>query len=301
MSPDDPRTIAAVVVTIGRPELLRAVESITRQTHPVDEIIVVADTLSTLSIPEDGRIRVVRIGPGAGAGIGRQQGVNEATCDIIALLDDDDWWLPSKVERLMEDTQNLDGDWIASSRVEAHGLGREPLIWPARTIKPAEPVVEYLFLKHRLRGGTGFIQSSCLAFTRNLALQVPFDPELRFHQDVGWVVDVAHARPDVPLIQSEHVLSAYYVAPGTGSVSHEIRALESVAWALNRLEPDGPRVVGDFILTHSLILAERSRSVRLALKVVREALTHGRPGWPACGYAVIAVLRTAASKLRASR
>lgn len=298
VNPAAPVTVAAVIVTIGRPELRAAVESVVDQTYPVSEILVVADTESELDLPTDPRVRVLRIGPGAGAGVGRQHGIEAASSTVVALLDDDDLWLPGKIERLMALVDGREGDWIAASRAEARGLPHGSEIWPERVIGPDEGLVEYLFKKRQVRGGFGFVQSSCIAFPRDLALAVPFDPSLRFHQDIGWLVDVAHARPGIRLLQAEEPLTVYTVVPSTGSVSQQIRAYESVEWARDRLQVDGSRILGDFILTQSLILAQRSGSLRSVRDVIRAGLRHGNPGWPARVYAGAVVARTATAKLR---
>lgn len=290
-------TVAAVVVTIGRPELSRAIASILGQTRPVDEIMVVADTRARLDLPNDARIRLIRVGPGAGANVGRQVGIQESFCDVIALIDDDDEWMPDKVEVQLALTAGIAGDWIAASRVEARGLPSGTVVWPRRLIGPNEPLVDYLFRKRRVRGGTGFMQSSCLMFTRALALDVPFDPTLRFHQDIGWLIDVAHQRPDLPTLQSAAALSTYTVSPSTGSVSHRIGPEESIRWAVARLGEEDPRILGDFILTHSIVLAQRAGSVQAARKVISTARTLARPGWPARIFAWIVLLRTTFRRL----
>ena len=54
------RTVTAVIPTVGRPSLNRAIQSVLRQTRPVGEIIVVANTDEPLPLPADDRIRVLR-------------------------------------------------------------------------------------------------------------------------------------------------------------------------------------------------------------------------------------------------
>ena len=272
--------------------------SVLAQTRPVDEILVVADTMAAIDLPDDRRIRLLRVGPGAGANVGRQEGIRKSKCDVIALLDDDDEWMPEKIAAQLALAEGTTGDWIGASRVEARGLPSGTMIWPHRLIHPGEGLIDYLFRKHRVRGGTGFMQSSCLVFTRSLALAVTFDPTLRFHQDIGWLVDVAHARPDVPILQSPAALSVYTVNPATGSVSHQISAKDSIDWATRRLGRGAPRVLGDFILTHSIVLAQRAGSVAAVRDVRATAVRIGAPGLPARIFARIVLLRTLLGRSR---
>lgn len=76
--------VSVVIPTlVGREELLeRAVESARRQTYPNIEIVVVDEGLS--------------------APVQRNIGITRAKGDFIAFLDDDDEWLPEKIELQMK-------------------------------------------------------------------------------------------------------------------------------------------------------------------------------------------------------
>ncbi|MBF4463517.1 MULTISPECIES: glycosyltransferase family 2 protein [unclassified Rathayibacter] len=298
------RTVSVVIPTIGRHELHAAVTSALAQLHPVHEVLVVADTLDEIDIPDDERVCLVRVGPGAGGNVARQTGIELATGDFIALLDDDDIWFPEKLAKQFEAVDAAEGaaeTWIASCRVSVAGHERGALVWPDRLIQPSESLVEYLFLKRKVRGGTGFIQASCLLFPRALALTTPFDRSLRFHQDVSWLVDVAHAHPNLTVVQSPDALGVYLVTPGSGSVSQSIKADASVEWALERLAPDGRRVLGDFILTQSLLLARRAGSPRAVLRIMVRGMSVGRPGLPAVAYGCVSLAKVVLARVLGRR
>ncbi len=92
--PDAPPTVSVVVPTIGRAVLAEVVGRAVEQ--DAFEVIVVADAkgdrvrevLRARGLDTDPRVRVVD-GPGDGAAIARQTGVDVATGDIVLLLDDD--------------------------------------------------------------------------------------------------------------------------------------------------------------------------------------------------------------------
>ena len=106
--PADP-LVSAVIPTYGRqPEFLReAVESVKEQTYDEIELVVVDDSSEEVSAFVDGdpdfrAVRRVLDREHNGVGGARNSGIDASTGDLIAFLDDDDRWLPTKVERQVE-------------------------------------------------------------------------------------------------------------------------------------------------------------------------------------------------------
>lgn len=99
--------ISAVITTHNRKELLiKAVASVCNQTYENLEIIVVDDastdgTGEKLSEIRDSRIRYIYIGPeeSKGGNYARNTGIRNAKGEYIAFLDDDDEWMPEKIEK----------------------------------------------------------------------------------------------------------------------------------------------------------------------------------------------------------
>lgn len=98
---------SVVLPTRDRARLLpRAIESVLAQTLPDWELIVVDDG-SADETPDrvaryahrDGRVRLVRREETEGAAAARNRGIARARGRYVALLDDDDEWLPGKLER----------------------------------------------------------------------------------------------------------------------------------------------------------------------------------------------------------
>lgn len=95
-------TISAVIPTYNRASLLgRAIDSVLAQTRPVQEIIVVDDggTDDTAEVvARYGKaVKYVRRVNG-GLAAARNTGVQNSRCDWVAFLDDDDEWLPHRIE-----------------------------------------------------------------------------------------------------------------------------------------------------------------------------------------------------------
>ena len=99
-------TVSAIITTHNRSHLLaRAVDSVLNQTYRDFELIVVDDASSD-DTPEimkrydaRGDVTSIRISESRGANHARNQGANAASGEYLAYLDDDDLWLPTKLER----------------------------------------------------------------------------------------------------------------------------------------------------------------------------------------------------------
>jgi len=103
--------VSVVLSTYNRREKLqRAVNSVLAQTLSDIEIIIV-DNASTDDTQEavrginDGRIRYIRHETNLGGPAARNTGIKNAKASYIALLDDDDEWMPRKLEKQVQKFQ----------------------------------------------------------------------------------------------------------------------------------------------------------------------------------------------------
>jgi len=100
-----PPNISVVIPTHKRPALLkRAIESVLNQTVLPFEILIVDDIGSDDSKEvvksfNQGFLRYIHNEDGQGASSSRNLGAQLAEGEFIAFLDDDDEWLPSKIEK----------------------------------------------------------------------------------------------------------------------------------------------------------------------------------------------------------
>ena len=107
LATDVPPSVTAVVPTHRRPERMReAVESIVAQTYPGDiEIIVVFDAceveLPLLALPPHRTLRGIRNDRVRGLAGARNSGILAASHEFVAFLDDDDVWMPAKLDAQM--------------------------------------------------------------------------------------------------------------------------------------------------------------------------------------------------------
>ncbi len=95
--------VSCIIPTMNRQAMLeKALNSALNQTHENIEIIVVDDSGARTSEPVvnkyDGRVKYFANQENQGACYCRNKGIKESTGDFVAFLDDDDVWLPNKIE-----------------------------------------------------------------------------------------------------------------------------------------------------------------------------------------------------------
>ena len=99
--------VSAIIITHNRPQLLkRAVESVLSQTYKDIECIVVDDAsdVPAKEVEEMTRVRYVYLPrmESRGGNYARNKGVEVASGEYVAFLDDDDCWLPTKIEKQVD-------------------------------------------------------------------------------------------------------------------------------------------------------------------------------------------------------
>lgn len=287
-------SVSVVIPTVGRPALARAVRSVQMQTTPVDEIIVVADTDRSLGLPDDERIVLVAHTGARGPAGCRQTGIDVARGSVIALLDDDDEWLPGKIERQLTAARSLGRHWIISCRMAVIGPGCRRRVWPRRLIRRDEAVADYLFRFTGLRLGGRSLQTSTLCFPAELARTIRWDDHAgSVHDEPSWVLDVARTFPDLVVIQLPDVLSVYNVGQPSVSRHHADDTDRYIEWGLRYLAGESARIRGDYLCTSPVSAAVAAGSPRGVRDSAEAAFRYGRPGPAAIAFAAMSGLRLA--------
>jgi glycosyltransferase involved in cell wall biosynthesis len=277
-----PPNVSVIVPTVDRPAARRAVASALNQTCPPFEIIVVVDSADR-SIPPalrdiSDKIRLVFSG-GIGPGGARMRGIAEAKGDIIAFLDDDDEWLPEKLERQLS-------IWPTGPEVSAHTVlscrlsvldhdGRQLRTLPPRLIDAHERIPSYLFCRPSVTVGEGVLHPSTLMCDRALIDVEPWDASLLLHEDWDWLLRIGR-RSDVTIRMCPEALVRIAMA-NERSVSGSADWRQSLKWLEQRADQMEPRERGDFLMYHTASRAFRSGSRRGGFIVARRALHYNRP------------------------
>jgi len=185
---------------------------------------VTADALGAI---QDERVRFIALPKNVGGSEARNIGVRNARGGWIAFLDDDDEWLPSKVERQLFAVETKAHDPDCCVVVSQFFYVREKtgqVVFHGGVQRDGEPVSEYLLSS---RGG---YQSSVYFVARSLVLQCPFRTGLKKHQDWDWLLRVG-ARPGFELIVVKEALSKYWLYSRMSQVSKNMDWRFSVEWA----------------------------------------------------------------------
>ena len=150
--------VSVIIPTTGRPKLvLRALASVLGQTHGEAEVIVVVDgpnpeTIAALGGIADPRTtRTGRTPESIGPGPARNIGAAQARGEWIAFLDDDDEWMPQKLEIQLAGA-SVDESTMLSCRcrvLTAHAAYE----WPRQIYDGSAPVDEYLWGRRSLCRG----------------------------------------------------------------------------------------------------------------------------------------------------
>ncbi|MBV9831865.1 MAG: glycosyltransferase, partial [Marmoricola sp.] len=113
-------TAVVTCMTDGeRPWVREALDSVARQTRPTAAIVCVADSNTWIDDTVrglDADISVLRL-PMAPSGEVRNAGVQAARTELVAFLDGDDAWVPTKVDRQVTLLRQHSLDLIASKHV----------------------------------------------------------------------------------------------------------------------------------------------------------------------------------------
>ncbi len=218
---NDALLVSVVIPTLRRPTIvLRAVQSVLRQTYALFEIIVMIDgpdssTSTTLAAVHDARLRVVELQENVGAAEARNKGVALAQGKWIAFLDDDDEWVPEKLAIQVDAAERLGGARVLlASRYLDKGVSFDRVL-PYRTPRGGEPISEILFSRKGVLSRTARPQTSTYFASTELARAVPFRAVSRSQEDLDWLMRAA-ALTDRPFLLLPQPLSIYHNQQTTG-------------------------------------------------------------------------------------
>lgn len=277
--------VSAVIPTRGRPELLlSAVRSALRQTwQPLEVIVVIdgadGDTESRLAAITDCRLRTILLPHVFGGSAARNAGVRAACGDWIAFLDDDDEWLPGKIERQMHAVRECSA-WfpVVTSRLIAKSpAGRRVL--PQRLYDASQPVGDYLFCRAGVADPGGLMQTSTLLAPRELLLAVPFREELRMHQDWDWVIQVS-AFEGVSIVMLSAPLIVWRVQDGRDSLSRTPDWQFSLSWIHQVRRLISRRAFSSFVAIQCVWRARQAHAgLPGRVRILWAFLFEGKPDW----------------------
>lgn len=209
--------VSVIIPTIRRPvEVQHAIHSALNQTYRDLEVIVVIDGLDSqteeaLRSITDPRLRVLVNPENVGLAESRNVGIREAVGEWVAYLDDDDEWLPDKIEKQVAIAEKLGDYAVVVSRFIERSAGMER-VWPETLPEGTDRMSEYLFCRR------GMLLPSTYLATRKLMLEIPFTKGLRHIEDLDWLLR-ATADPRTRIGSAPEPLLIYnnFLIPGRES------------------------------------------------------------------------------------
>ncbi|CAB50071.1 glycosyltransferase family 2 protein [Pyrococcus abyssi] len=199
--------VSVIIPTYNRANLLRrAIASVLNQKFKDFELIVVDDA-STDNTPEvvesieDGRIRYIRLKKNSGGPIARNIGIKKAKGRFIALLDDDDEWLPHRLEVQVRKFENL-GKEFGVVYGGFYYVSQDGRILGKRLPKHRGDIYSHLLKENFIGSPTLLIRRECF---KKAGL---FDPRLSSSQDWDmWLRIARYYKFDYV----DEIIAKYYV------------------------------------------------------------------------------------------
>lgn len=219
-------TIAVIIPTHNRPEELRkAVLSVYHQTQLPNELIIIDDgSVPPITkdifkdAPNNLRTILLRNNISLGANNARNRGINSATSEWIAFLDDDDEFLPNKIEvvsKAIEDNPYCDFFYhpaIVNMVNEKITYNTNP-----REYKPSDDIFRLLLVKNEI-GGTPTV-----IIKRSKLLEVGgFDKEMPALED--YELWLRLTKKGAKLKKINQSLTKYTCITKKGSISKNIES-----------------------------------------------------------------------------
>jgi len=205
--------------------LRRCLDSLMAQTYPNWEAIIINNyssdnTLEIIASYNEPRFRVINYANEGVIGASKNRGIEVALGEFVCILDSDDWWLPSKLEKVLP--YCLKSDLIYHNLEIVYPSGRSGLLCECRDLgnKPEENL---------LYNGNGIPHSSCV-IRRELVLKHLYNENKEFIGVEDFDLWLRLAHENVRFQKISKALGFYWI--GTSNLTEisekQIARLETV-------------------------------------------------------------------------
>jgi glycosyltransferase involved in cell wall biosynthesis len=202
----------------------------------------------------------------------RNVGARAALGQWIALLDDDDEWLPIKIARQLAVAKASHAVYpLITSKYLARAKGTEDRVRPRRLPKAGEAVSEYMF------DYLCYSQTSTFFCGRELFLKIPFQKDLKSFQDIDWFLRV-NRDSDVELTVIPEPLVIYYAPDERATITSKLNWRSRLAWGKENRHLMTRRAYSRFIAASCAGRAVQDKAgIRGYLELLRECALVGSP------------------------
>jgi glycosyltransferase involved in cell wall biosynthesis len=183
--------ISVIIPTIGRESLNRAIESVLNQTIGVYEIIVVNDLSHPNYKPIDVDMKCLVVDSiRGGVAACRNTGLAISSGNLIAFLDDDDFWVDNKIELqlnfLRDMNLRIDEKWVLTSRVLYFKNGQRYVL--PEKIFAGDRIIKSLYTLGFGRVKTAFYTPTWIFPSK--FCNTKFDEHLTNREDIRFLLDL---------------------------------------------------------------------------------------------------------------
>jgi glycosyltransferase involved in cell wall biosynthesis len=276
--------VSVVIPTQCRPQLVvRAVRSALGQTLDAIEVIVVVDgsddsTIQALGAIEDSRVVIKPLPRNVGPAAARNEGVEAAQGRWIAFLDDDDEWLPGKLDIQLRTAQQSTFHHPIISCLFIKRSETTDVVLPRRLPAPDEPMSEYLLRRTSLFGGQRLVQTSTIFTAKELLQKVPFRTESRRHEDIDWLLRATICDETVvEFVATPEPLAIWHREEYLQTISSQKNWRFSLTWIQHNRQLVTPRAYASFLLTWVSANAIEQEDRSAFWPLVKEAYRNGTP------------------------
>lgn len=233
-------------------------------------------------LPSFPNVRLIHSDPQFGGNGARQCGIDASSHSIVALLDDDDQWVPHKLATQLEAVRSAglelnDDLWVVSSATLRTSNDGTKTLWPTKN--PGSEIVDpekYLFSRKLIRRQGESLQTSTFIFPKKLGVTVRFDPSIRIHQDWDWIIKTKRSACATILFVNEGL--TYRKIDDQKSLSSQSKWRDSYSWGETALKATSRRVNGEFFYGPPLKYAIKTGQWKPILQCLTKGLTSGPPG-----------------------
>lgn len=271
--------VTVIIPTTRRPHLIgRAVSSVLRQTYPHFELIVVVDgpnpeTQAVLAQETDPRLRVICNEEAQGAGRSRNLAAEQARGTWLAFLDDDDEWLPEKLDVQLRAAGARD-DVLMTCRCEvATPKGR--YVWPRRLYEGREPVDEYLYGRRSFTRGEAYLATPTFMLPKALFMNAKFGSTSQ-HEDTTLLLRVTKEL-GAEIIMVPEVLTIIHTEVSGQTLGSDYPWRSGLAWAESMGDRFTRRGFSGFCLVTLTAQAKKKNDYAAIPVLLQKAFRRGSP------------------------
>lgn len=220
--------VSVVIPTYNRSSLIKnTIDSVLNQTYENFELIIVDDastdnTEEIIRKYEDVRIRFIKLEENSQGTKPRNIGIQQSKGEYIALLDSDDEWLPTKLEKQVEFLQKFNDDRMVCFTDLVLKEKKKTTYSSNRKLNKDDNILEYILLEGN------WVQTSTYMFSSRMGKETLFSPSLKKHQD--WDFCLRLSKNGAKFVDLPEHLAVYYLDERDGRIGNNNKYLQSLNW-----------------------------------------------------------------------